>query len=639
MLFLANRTVSERKKGVLLMDITAAPVASNVIIIGEAIIGGVIRGSYVYENVDENPEGASVYLWYLDNTPIAGPEGSIIDLRVKHEYEGRSLVFSVTPVASSGEIGQQVRSDAKVVSSDFQGISREENENSYLQQIGNFGFHEAEPYDRVFVSTGGAFGLIDPATRDIFFEGQEGWGLPVPPGIINFLKNSPAVRLYSTEKDFGALVKVGSGNQLLVWGANIPTNISVKLTDIASVYSNRECFAFIYKDATGNADRIGAVGRAGAGDVIPPAIQSALWFDNPVAIHATQNAFAVRTEKGKVYAWGNQANGGHIDSATRQKLDGIVVERIIAAATAYCAIGTNGEIVTWGVAANGGNLPANVEAAIIRDGGINSVTAATTAFCAITKNSRMAVSWGLSGEGGVMSASAAQIAGRGGVILCKATRWAFCIVTERGEAEAWGATLYGGASITATTRSEIAEALNDTHPEPASPQGRVGARAITVPGIVSLYSNDVSYFLLSQHEDGRTRAVVVWGMNTHGGAMSTGVRQSLMASKIGGVYCTNGAYGVIATQGPVYGAVIVWGATLAMEDAGEIPPELAPYLDHDVIELYSIKRFPYVTFPPPPPPRPTPIDPSFAARCRDGSYPLWGGNVVNQRYVPKPRTS
>ncbi|WKV98850.1 hypothetical protein PYV50_12750 [Pseudomonas sp. H22_DOA] len=81
--------------------------------------------------------------------------------------------------------------------------------------------------------------------------------------------------------------------------------------------------------------------------------------------------------------------------------------------------------------------------------------------------------------------------------------------------------------------------------------------------------------------------------------MSTGVRQSLMASKIGGVYCTNGAYGVIATQGPVYGAVIVWGATLAMEDAGEIPPELAPYLDHDVIELYSIKRFPYVTFPPP----------------------------------------
>ncbi|MFJ2286899.1 hypothetical protein ACIOUF_11115 [Pseudomonas iridis] len=619
------------------MSITAAPVASNVIIIGEAMIGGVIRGSYIYENVDENPEGASVYLWYLDKKPIAGPEGSILDLKIKHEYEGRALVFSVTPVASSGEIGQQVRSDGKVVSSDFQGISREENENSHLQQIGNFGFHEAEPYDRVFVSTGGAFGLIDPATRDIFFEGQAGWGLPVPPNIVNFLKNSPAARLYSTEKDFGALVVVGGSNQLFLWGANTPTNISVKLTDIASVYSNRECFAFIYKDATGTDDRIGAVGKAGSGDVIPAEIQRALWFDKPVAIHATQNAFAVRTENGKVYAWGNQANGGQINAATRQKLDNIVVERIIAAATAYCAIGTNGEIVTWGVAAHGGNLPDNVTKAINEDGGVNTVTAATTAFCAITKNSRTAVSWGLSGEGGVMSPSAAQIASRGGVILCKATRWAFCIVTERGEAEAWGATLYGGASITATTRNEIAEALNDSHPIPANPQGRVGTRAITVPGIVSLHSNDVSYFLLSKHEDGRTRAVVVWGLETHGGSMTNSVRQSLMASKIVSVYCTNGAYGVIAAQGPVYGAVIVWGATLAMDDAGEIPPELARYLDHDVIELYSIKRFPYVSVPPAPPPIPPRIDPSFAARCRDGSYVLWGGNVNNQRYVPKPK--
>ena len=109
-----------------------------------------------------------------------------------------------------------------------------------------------------------------------------------------------------------------------------------------------------------------------------------------------------------------------------------------------------------------------------------------------------------------------------------------------------------------------------------------------------------------------------------------------MASKITGVYSTNGAYGVVATQGGVYGAVIVWGATLAMEDAGEIPPippELAGYLSRDVVELYSIKRYPFYQVPPPTPPH---NDPSFAARRRDGSYVLWGGNVNNQYYKPQP---
>ncbi len=614
------------------MRTIAEPIARDVIIIGEPVIGGFVRGSYRYENADENPEGVSLYQWYLDNQPIAGPEGVAIDLKIKLEYSERTIVFSVTPVSSSGETGNEIRSAAKTVNSDFQGISRGESESSYLKQWGNFSCHVPEPPDRVFVSTGGAFGLIDPDTQDIFFEGQTGWGLPVPADIINFLKNNPATRLFSTERDFAALVNNGSSNQLLVWGANIPANPPVKLTDIKSVYSNRVCFAFIYKDATDDADRIGAVGLKGAGDVVPDLIQRALWFDEPIAIHATENAFAVRTRNGKVYAWGNPNNGGSISAEAQMHLDSIFVERIVAAAAAFCAIGRNGEIVTWGKAADGGAIPATKLEAILNDGGVNSVTASTTAFCAITRGRRRAVSWGLAGEGGLMSESASLIAVRGGVLLCKATRWAFCIITERGEAEAWGATRYGGASITQAIRSEIEAVVKDMQPKPDDARGYVGTRAITVPGILSLYSNDLSFFLLSQHEDGRTRAVIVWGMNTHGGAITSGVRQALMASKITGVYCTNGAYGVVTTQGGVYGAVIVWGATLAMEDAGEIPEELAEYLSSDVVELYSIKRYPFYQAPPPNPP---PIDPSFAARRRDGSYVLWGGNVKNQYYKPQ----
>lgn len=621
-------------------SITAVPTVSNVIIIGEAVTGGTVRGSYKYENIDQNPEGPSIYQWYLDDLPLPALTGDAIDLRIRSDYADKRLTFSVLPVAASGERGVETFSAAKVVNSHFQGVSHEESDNSYLKQWGNFSFHISEPPDRVFVSTGGAFALIDPDTQDIYFEGQEGWGLPVPADISNFFKNNPASRFFSTEKDFAALVDVFGGTQLFVWGANIPTTIPVKLTDVKAVYSNRECFAFIYDNATGSDDRIGAVGLEQSGGIVPADLQSQLYFDEPVAIHATQNAFAVRTKNGKVYAWGNPANGGLIDDNARALLDGIEVERIIAAATAFCAIGTFGEIVTWGVAGNGGSIPAAQIDKIVNDGGVISVIAATTAFCAITRNNRKAVSWGMVAEGGQMSASAELLAVRGGVMLCKANRWSFCLVNNMGQAEAWGAQLYGGASLTEETKQQIQAAVNDhsidIKQDQALNNAPVGSRIITLEGNLSLYSNDVSFFLLSQGTDARTRAVVVWGYSSHGGAMDLATRQALMASEIASVYCTNGAFGVVTTQGSVYGAVIVWGATLAMEDAGEIPAELAQYLKSDVVELYSIKRFPYIQAPPPPPPKPAPIDPSFAARRRDGSYVLWGGNVTNQYYKPTP---
>lgn len=618
------------------MSTKAEPIARDVIIIGDPVMGGYLRGSYRYQNADENPEGSSRYQWYLNGMPIEAPEGVAIDLKIKNAYTDRTIIFGVTPVSATGEVGEEVSSAAKEVTSGFQGISTEENENSFLKQWGNFSFYGAEPQDRVFVSTGGAFGLIDPDTQDIYFEGQTGWGLPVPPDIVNFLKNNPAARMFTTEKDFAALVDNGESNQLLVWGANIPANHSVKLTDFKSVYSNRVCFAFIYKNATGDANRIGAIGLRNSGDVIPEQIQGALRFDEPVAIHATENAFAVRTQGGKVYAWGNQTNGGSISAQAQVLLNGMFVDRIIAAAASFCAIGRDGSIATWGKAADGGAIPSSKYEAIIDDGGVSSVIASTTAFCAITRGRRKAVSWGLDGEGGLMSATASLIAARGGVMLCKASRWAFCMVTERGEAESWGAQRYGGASITDSTRSEIEAVIKEMNPRPGYACSHVGSRAITIPGEVRIYANDLSFFLVSQYADGRTQAVIPWGMNTHGGAFGSGVRQALMASKITGVYSTNGAYGVVATQGGVYGAVIVWGANLAMEDAGEIPPippELAGYLSRDVVELYSIKRYPFYQVPPPTPPH---NDPSFAARRRDGSYVLWGGNVKNQYYKPQP---
>ncbi|SDU94369.1 RCC1 domain-containing protein [Pseudomonas mucidolens] len=629
-----------------------APVALDVEIVGDVNVGSTVRGFYTYDSQGGDPEGLSLFYWHINGERLTD-EGQL-DFKLQSADADKQLQFSVIPVNSVGEQGPEVFSKAYLISSGFQGISDEENEWCYLKQRGNFSFHIPEPSDRIFVSTGGVFALLHPPTGDIHLEGQTGWGLPVPPEIINFLKNNKAVKLFSSEVSFAALVPVATSNQLLCWGNTVPANLP-PLQGVKSVYSTRSAFAFIYENPADGENRIGAIGLLNnPAATVPDDIQLALWFDPPAAIYTADDAFAVRTERGKVYAWGQPNNGGSIPADVRAQLDNMFITRIVASAVSFCAIDEFGDIAVWGQATGGGTIPPDRLQRILDDGGVQSVIAATAAFCAITRDKRRAVSWGRAVEGGDMHASAQALATRGNIVICKAARWAFIMANESGQAQAWGAPLYGGAPLPAKAKREYKAALQAAQPSPGYPPRKgdknnvqrrrrnVSSRVNTNDGYLNLYANDVSFFLLGRYHDGRTKSIVLTGYATHGGTMNTALYQTLMASLIRDVYCTNGAYGVITTQGGTEGAVSVWGATLAMEDAGEIPPELAEFLRSGVVELYSIKRFPYVTRPvppppPPPPPRPEPIDPSFAARRTDGTYVLWGGNVDNQHYDPSAK--
>ncbi|NMZ07944.1 hypothetical protein HBO37_21580 [Pseudomonas proteolytica] len=625
--------------------IRAVPSASDVEIVGDIFVGATVHGLYKYDANGASHEGLSRFYWHLNGERLSD-EGQL-DLKLRPSDDGKFLQFSVVPVDSAGTTGSEYFSQFYEVRSGFQGISDEENEWCYLKQRGNFSFHVPEPSDRIFVSSGGAFALLEPTSGDVHLEGQTGWGLPVPPEIVNFLKNNKAIKLFSAEFSFAALVNVGSTNQLLCWGNTIPSTAPI-LQGVKSVYSTRSAFAVILDNPAPGADSIRAIGPVNNPvSTVPAEIQRELWFDPPKAIYAADDAFAVLTQNGRVYAWGQPNNGGNIPPDVRAHLNSMFVTRIVASAISFCAIGRDGDIAVWGAATGGGSIPTDRLTSILDDGGVQSVIAATASFCAITRNRRRAVSWGRAAEGGDMNASAAQLAARGNIILCRSARWAFLMANSSGQAEAWGAPQYGGAPLTVQEKRQFRQVLKGAKAVPGyasrrgessqSPRLRrnVSSSAIIVDGNLSLYANDVSFFLLSRHDDGRTNAIVLTGLNTHGGTMNPALRQTLMASLIRDVYCTNGAYGVITTQGGTDGAVSVWGATLAMEDAGEIPPELAEYLRSNVTELYSIKRFPYVVLPPPPPPIPPHTDPSFAARRTDGTYVLWGGNVRNQYFDPR----
>lgn len=644
----------------------AAPSADNVAIIGEPRVGGTVSGSYIYVNDAQNPEQGFTYRWYIDGA--LGP--TTLGLTLTPEHLGKNLQFSVTPRAASGEVGLETWSSTLLVYDHFQGITPREMEGSFLSQNGSFSLYEQEPADRLLVSSFAALVVQDGPSQNVYALGRDDFGASIPPEIQRLLQNNPAVRLFSTGSGFGALVSNAGTNQLLVWGSwmsNLPPEVGTR--NIRSVYSNGSALAFIYNNPPLAANKIGALGNLANGGQVPAEVQLELLYDLPQAIYATETAFAVRTADNYVHAWGLEFGGGNIPAETRQYLNQMRVTEIYATASAFCAIGPlrrgnpdELSIVAWGNKDGGGMLTAQQIETIMIGGGVRHVIAARNAFCVITKTGRVVV-WGNEAHGGVLSAEAQQLNARGNIVMCVAAAWAFCMVNAYGQAAAWGTMGYGGNTPTDTEpvlldaqqaletsgckpgieqlfqKWRVAERLLQPTPRtPHAGQGcncenvarRSSSRLINVDGIVSLHSNDSSFFLLARDEFGLTEAVFAWGQPAAGGNLPQATKQVLEASIIDAVYCTNRSYGVLARQGVVQGAFIGWGASLAQGGAGEVPADLQPLLHRDVVELYSIKRFPTVA------PVTTNQPSAFIARKRASGYVIWGagGDLVDQFFEP-----
>lgn len=619
----------------------AIPIVKQVAIMGEPEIGGTLTGSYIYENPDENPEGISTFCWY-----DGGSGGTIIatsiDLTLVIAHAGMKLTFSVTPVAASGETGiESFSSPVQVVQDGFQNISDEESENSFLKQRGQFAFHANGPKDGVFTSTAGAFALKSRVTQNVTVVGTQSFGGVVPPEIATYLRNNPAITIFTTTTNFGALVPIGEHNQLLVWGPGIPATLP-NLQDIKSVYSNGSSLAFIYKDPPAGENTIGAVGTAATGGVVPVEVQNKLMFDRPKAIYATLDAFTVLTNSGRVYAWGNAANGGTIPFDVQTQLNSMTVDRIVASRTAFCALTESGEIIAWG--ANGA-IPAATLERIYDDGGALNVIANDSAFIAITKGRRKAATWGLAAYGGTMSEAAASLAARGNLALCAAAPWAMCFINENGQAAAWGSAGHGGGAIPAQHAGEEtstlplnAQALLEQGDIAAqiesmfsnarfskSLKSRVSASVTLTNGeAIELMRNDGSFVLLNRHPDGRTKNLVSWGLAATGGTIPSDIKQTLMASRIRKIYCSNGAYAALVDQGTTEGVVVTWGR--ASQDGGTIPTDLRDALNSGVVEIYTIQAAPA--------PSTLTVPAAFAARKSNNKYVTWGAYVKQEEFEP-----
>ncbi|MDE5423724.1 T9SS type A sorting domain-containing protein [Ancylomarina sp. DW003] len=89
--------------------IPEAPVANTLVINGDFIVDETITASYVYSDVNDDPEGGSIITWYrADNTSgtneIEIQTGSSLEYVITRDDAGKYLRFSVTPVATTGEV-------------------------------------------------------------------------------------------------------------------------------------------------------------------------------------------------------------------------------------------------------------------------------------------------------------------------------------------------------------------------------------------------------------------------------------------------------------------------------------------------------------------------------------------------------
>ncbi|RLD60159.1 MAG: hypothetical protein DRJ01_10135 [Bacteroidetes bacterium] len=106
--------------------VAAAPLAKNLSVTGTMRIGEVLTGHYVYEDVNGDAEGVSIYQWYraddADQTNIeAIPDATDITYTLVEDDYSKNIFFEVTPVASvstgTGDAplaGDSIRVDAGV---------------------------------------------------------------------------------------------------------------------------------------------------------------------------------------------------------------------------------------------------------------------------------------------------------------------------------------------------------------------------------------------------------------------------------------------------------------------------------------------------------------------------------------------
>ncbi|MGU9850011.1 RCC1 domain-containing protein [Pseudomonas koreensis] len=148
---------------------------------------------------------------------------------------------------------------------------------------------------------------------------------------------------------------------------------------------------------------------------------------------ANNAAFAARTERGTLVAWGKPDRGGNLGNSLPDISDAISLS---ACGYAFAARQATGAVVAWGLSGNGGVVSEPIS--LLRD--IEAVSGNGYVFVALRRD-RSLVAWGSSTAGAALPEPVATLRD---VVRVIGNLYAFAALRANGSVVAWGDQSYGG---------------------------------------------------------------------------------------------------------------------------------------------------------------------------------------------------
>ncbi|RON91675.1 hypothetical protein BK668_08710 [Pseudomonas fluorescens] len=187
-------------------------------------------------------------------------------------------------------------------------------------------------------------------------------------------------------------------------------------------------------------------------------------------------AFAARTERGALVAWGKPGSGGSLGDSLPAISDAISLS---ASGYAFAARQAGGGVVAWGSRGHGGDVPEPIS--LLRD--IVAVSGNGYVLCALRRDGSL-VAWGSPPWGATLPK---PVAGLRDVVKVIGNLYAFAALRANGSVVAWGSKAHGG---------NVPEAI------------------AVLTDIVDIVANAYAFAALRANG-----AVVAWGHSTHGGTV------------------------------------------------------------------------------------------------------------------------
>ncbi|QBR32429.1 MULTISPECIES: RCC1 domain-containing protein [Pseudomonas] len=307
----------------------------------------------------------------------------------------------------------------------------------------------------------------------------------------------------------------------------------------------------------------GNPGRGGdLGDSLPA-------ISDVISLSACGYAFAARQAGGAVVAWGVRGMGGDVSEPISLMRD---IVGVSGNGYAFCALRRDGSLVAWGILGFGGALPPPIPA--LR---VVKVIGNLNAFAALRANGSV-VAWGDQTNGGNLPAAIAALTD---IVDIVATGYAFAALCANGAVVAWGSTGRGGVvpaeigvliDVVELSGTERAFAARRSNGSVVAWGG--GAHGANVPAPIALLTdirtitgNYGSFVALLS--SGRT---VGWGSQAIPAPVA-------LLTDIVQVVCGGVAFAALRANG----TVVAWGGA---DRGGEIPEAIAARLVN-VRAIYS----------------------------------------------------